>query len=178
VYGRLGDEENRARVQERYQDLMTRMEAQIYKNTQIAFYSNRGITRFNAGDFDGAIQEFQTAIDLNPKKAHGYYYLGMCYVQMGRPGEAVGTLEAAVDIAPDDERMKVELARAHAMTGNLARAADLLEEAISHNPYFDMPHYYLAGILRAQARHEEAQRHMAEFQRLRKLAATSLSRGS
>lgn len=177
VYHRLGDMENRAEIQARYQDLMTRMEEQIYKNTKIAFFSNRGITHFNAGDYEGAVKEFQTAIDMNPKMPRGYYYLGMCYLQMGKPREAVQTLEKAIEIAPDDESMMMELGRAHAMSGDLASAVEWLEKAIRRNPYLEMPHYYLAGILRTQGNMAEAQNHMAEFQRLRQLAAGGMPAG-
>ena len=42
-----------------------------------------GISYFAKGEYEQAIPEFEKSIELSPKHAESYYYLGQCYLQWG-----------------------------------------------------------------------------------------------
>ena len=46
-------------------------------------YHNMGITKFNSGDFEGAIKDFNKAIQINPLNANPYLYRGYSKVNLG-----------------------------------------------------------------------------------------------
>ncbi len=172
VQAALGDEEERVAVLQRFRDLVDRTETQIYRDTQIGFHTNRGVTHFNRGEFAAAIGEFRTVVELNPNLARGYFYLGSCYIALRRAADAVKALLRAREMEPDDGRIRIELGRARALNGDLAGAVESFREAIRLNPYLEMPHYYLAGILESQNLHDQSSHHRTEFERLRDLASS------
>ena len=49
---------------------------QINKGDQSNLYFEKGIGKEKIGDFDGAIEEYDNAIDLNSKDPDYYYYRG------------------------------------------------------------------------------------------------------
>ncbi len=64
-------------------------------------FNLRGVSRFKAGAFEDAAQDFQAALDLDSGQPPVLANLGMCMLRLGRPEEAADYLEAAVDMDPD-----------------------------------------------------------------------------
>lgn len=174
VYGRLGLAEERREILGRFQDLVKRTEEQIFRNSQVGYHSNRGITLFNSRKYEEAIPEFRRVVDLNPELPNGYFYLGSSHLALGQTARALEILGKGSDLAPDDERILTELGRAHALAGDFPNAVESFEAAIRRNRYFAEPHFYLARILDAQNLTDRSRQQMAEFERLRSLAGTDL----
>lgn len=61
------------------------------------------------GQFDRAIERFQTAARLSPN-SQVYEWMGLVYAQMGRSDEAGGTLKRAVELSPNSETAHGSLA--------------------------------------------------------------------
>ena len=63
--------------------------------------NNRGHLRYLAVDFDGAIEDYTTAIKLDPCLAVAYYNRGQIHYRMGRFELAIIDLEKALVIDPN-----------------------------------------------------------------------------
>jgi tetratricopeptide (TPR) repeat protein len=46
-------------------------------------YNNRGIAKYDLGDYRGAIQDYNKAIELNPDFADAYYNRGIAKYDLG-----------------------------------------------------------------------------------------------
>jgi len=89
------------------------------------FYYNRGIDRFERGDFDKAIADYNKAIEINPRFAMAYYNLGIAYRRKGHYDQAISDFTKAIEINP-------KLAMAHYNRGfAYAQGKGQYDQAIS-----------------------------------------------
>jgi tetratricopeptide (TPR) repeat protein len=65
-------------------------------------YFNRAIARWKAGDPEGGITDFTTAIELNPKDVYGFYYRALCYLELGDTIKAITDLNNSIALKPKD----------------------------------------------------------------------------
>jgi tetratricopeptide (TPR) repeat protein len=79
------------------------------------------------------------------------------YRQLGRTGEAIAALEAAVKIDPDLTEARDSLGNMLLETGNKERAEQELREAIRRQPDFASAYGNLANALMAKQAYEEAE---------------------
>jgi TolB-like protein/Tfp pilus assembly protein PilF len=82
-----------------------------------------------ARDFDRAIAETRTAIELNPYGAQAYFGLGFALVVAGHPEQALEPLRKAIELSPRDPNLSsfaTVLATAYVL---LDRSADAVEWA-------------------------------------------------
>jgi len=63
-------------------------------------YHNRGVARYQSGDFPGAIEDLSRAIEITPGSASAYYNRGLAGIKAGRYDEAVRDFSRAIDIQP------------------------------------------------------------------------------
>ncbi len=61
-----------------------------------------GIDLFNAGKYDGAIRNFEQALQADPSLAKIHYHLGLCLVNQGDVEGAKGHFRKFIEMAPDD----------------------------------------------------------------------------
>ncbi|KOP24080.1 hypothetical protein AMR41_22110, partial [Hapalosiphon sp. MRB220] len=61
-------------------------------------YNNRGITRSELGDQQGAIADFNTAIKINPNLALAYIGRGVARAAIGDQQGAIADLQKAADL--------------------------------------------------------------------------------
>ena len=59
---------------------------------------DRGNSKFMHGDYQGAIADFSTAIDLNPGDATAYYSRGLAYLGAGQKDLAMKGLMRASEL--------------------------------------------------------------------------------
>lgn len=84
--------------------------------------SGSGKLLYTRGDYEGALQAFEEAIERNPDDAESYSNLGQVLVRMGRAEEAIPHFERAVTIIPDRWAYHFNLARAAGELGDWERA--------------------------------------------------------
>jgi tetratricopeptide (TPR) repeat protein len=64
------------------------------------FATNSGKRLLGAGDLDGAIAQFRSAIHSEPNYAAAHYQLGLALLRSGKNDEAKKELERAVELNP------------------------------------------------------------------------------
>ena len=62
--------------------------------------TNRGVMRFQRGQWDAAAADFEQAIALDPKRYNAYVSLGQALRKLGRKGEAIARLGEAIAREP------------------------------------------------------------------------------
>jgi tetratricopeptide (TPR) repeat protein len=94
----------------------------------------RGVARDQAGDYSGAVEAFERAIQLDPANPHTYFNLGHCRVSHGDPAEALLSLGKSLRLGPSQARVHGDLAAAYAALGKFQQAADQAAEQVRLSP--------------------------------------------
>src|SRR5262245_40341285 len=81
-----------------------------------AFF-NQGITHMREGRPTMALEDFKKAVKADGKNAYFYKALGICYMQLGKSGDAVGALRKALQINPYYVDARNDLGSALLMAG-------------------------------------------------------------
>ena len=98
-------------------------------------HDDKGISAYEDGDYDTAVQEFKEAISYNEQDADYYIHLSMAYIEKGSFEEALGYFSQAESCAEDDvQRCLISRGRAIAYSGNglYPEAIKACEEALSY----------------------------------------------
>lgn len=83
-------------------------------------------------DYDRAIPELETAVELNTNDAQSWYQLGWVRVRAGRPREAIEPLSRAERLSPNDPlrfAFLIVRAQAHFALGEYSRALSLADRS-------------------------------------------------
>jgi len=86
------------------------------------------------GQNEKAVEEYLYAINIARANPELRWELGMLYIRMGRPHDALGQLQRAVALKPDFAKGYNALGVAYAETGDLNRAEMSFRSALAHNP--------------------------------------------
>jgi TolB-like protein/tetratricopeptide (TPR) repeat protein/DNA-binding winged helix-turn-helix (wHTH) protein len=116
-----------------------------------AAYSNVATIQFGAGNFKAAVQNYQKAVELGEHDHTVHGNLGDALWQLPeRRAEAVAAYRAAIARAsaelvstPDDPMLQAQLGYYYGRTGDAARAAEHLGEAVRHGSGLVYVQYYL-----------------------------------
>jgi len=77
---------------------------------------------YNQGEYEKVIQTADNALSLDPSNPNLHYYKGLSYSRISQNRKAVQAFEKAVEYAPDNIGMRINLANTYQSTGNLASA--------------------------------------------------------
>jgi Flp pilus assembly protein TadD len=80
-------------------------------------YFNQGLTHMREGRPGMALDDFKRAIKQDSKNAYFYKGLGVCYLQLGRAGDAASALRKALQINPYYVDVRNDLGTALLMSG-------------------------------------------------------------
>jgi TolB-like protein/Tfp pilus assembly protein PilF len=129
-----------------------------------------GRIRYLRREYEAALSELRTALDINPSLALAHYGVGAAYVFSGRAAEAFDHLNAAIRFSPYDPNMGsflVRIAEAKYLTGDDEGAVSFALRAINQ-PHFQWSRYsILIAALGQLGRADEAQRYLQEITRMR-----------
>lgn len=79
------------------------------------------------GKFDDAIAAYRKQLEITPFNKSTHKSLGLLLAQLKRDADAIKELEEAVALPPDDPDVKVALAHEYALSGNNAKAEELMK---------------------------------------------------
>lgn len=131
-----------------------------------------GTAHAGRGEFDKAVQEFQTAVRLNPSDLRTRLNLGTAYRDQGKFGEAIQEFNTILMISPEEPDVHYQLANAYNKQGRLDEAIHEYSIAIKLNPI--EPEFYIRlGLAYSkQGRFDEA---IQEFEAALKLDPRSVA---
>lgn len=127
-----------------------------------------GVSRSLLGQGEQALEEFQRALELNPRYLEALIHQGLVLNELGRAAEAeLSFRRAAASVAPPSTGLPApvaarlanqhaELADAYAEAGALSRAIEQYERALELGPSFHDLRYRMARVLLESGRALEA----------------------
>ncbi|WP_017718366.1 tetratricopeptide repeat protein [Kamptonema formosum] len=95
---------------------------------------NRGVSRFEQGEYKAAIPDFNQAIQLNPQWADAFYNRGLAYAQLGQYQKAIEDYSAALQIHPNSAPVYCNRGYAYYKLGQHEPAIADYDLALSSNP--------------------------------------------
>jgi tetratricopeptide (TPR) repeat protein len=116
-------------------------------------YVKRGIARFSRGDIDGAISNYEKAIEISPQLADAFFYRGKARRAKGDLNGAITDYEASIEIEPHFAENNGDIANAYYDRGFIRSNSLELSQALAD---FDRaiicnPQYAEAFLKRAEA---------------------------
>ena len=118
----------------------------------------RGIALERSGQFDRAEADFLAAIDIRPNQASLLNYLGYSWIDRNQNlDRALGLIEKAVELSPDDGYILDSLAWAYYRLGRYQEAVAPMERAILTMSQDPLVNDHLGDIYWKVGRHREAE---------------------
>jgi Flp pilus assembly protein TadD len=120
------------------------------RDQRLRDYSSDGLQLFQQGQFQGARESFQAALELKPDDPDLLYDIGECYERQGANDKAEKYYVECLGKAPDHVPCRFALASVQARTGRLADATRMTQSWLADHPKQADP-YALDGYLWHQA---------------------------
>lgn len=122
----------------------------------------RGIQLARQGNFDQALAELETAIDLQPDYWLGHANAAVVLIDQGKVDEGMARLKQVIEANPDRAQAYDSVGRVLAKRGMFDDAMNHFRKALELDPGYAEAHTNLATLFRQQGRLEEATRHFSQ----------------
>ncbi len=133
-------------------------------------YDGLGLALESLGDDDGAIASYKKAITLNEARkatfASPYVNLSSLSNRTGNRDTALEYARKALEVNPKSDGALFQLAKAQEAKGDLASAAESLNQAISINSRTSSYFYVLGTVYRKLGKFDESKQAMESFRKL------------
>ena len=90
-----------------------------------AKYLERGKSQMKEEKFDKAQVEFRNVLQIDPKNAQAYYYLGQIAEKQRNLQQAFGYYSKTVELAPDNLDAQSKIGRLLLLSGNIDKTKDI-----------------------------------------------------
>jgi len=107
-----------------------------FKEELAEAYHNRGTVHSAKGKYDLAIQDYNKAIEINPKLAVAYSNRGSAHSSKGEYDLAIQDFDEAIEINPKDAEAYYNRGSAHSSKGEYDLAIQDFDKAIEINPKY------------------------------------------
>jgi tetratricopeptide (TPR) repeat protein len=112
-------------------------------------FSNRGFARQNKGDLDGAIQDYNQALNLDPRNVEALYRRGLARQAKGDPDGALADYNQAIDLSPKQADAYSNRAFIKQGKNDMDGALADYTQALLLNPKIPRA-YYNEGLIKVQ----------------------------
>ena len=102
-----------------------------------------------------AIEQFETALSINPKSAEAMNGLALCHIKLGNFTKAIQILKQALNIGAAYADIYNNLGLAYLYEKQYAKALTNLQEALHINPRYNEAHYNLAILYLESTLHDK-----------------------
>ena len=103
-----------------------------------------GIDSMWLGNYDNALNYFETAANRNPRRAETWIQIGYCKVKQGRNDEAIRAYQRALQLRPNSADAQNKLGDAYFFAGRLSEAIAAYQQAARLRPTEGEAYYNLA----------------------------------
>ena len=121
-----------------------------------AKYLERGKTFFAEENYEKAAVEFKNVLQIDPKTAAPYYYLGRIAEQGQELCQAFGFYSKAVELDPELIDARIHLGRFYLLAGDLDKSAEQVDEVLKREPANADAQVLRASLLARQEKLDEA----------------------
>jgi len=118
-----------------------------------------GKLAFSAGRYVEAAEEFQKAVEVDPKKPAARINLGTTLVKFRKYRQAISQFMAALQLAPDNLTAHFNLGKLYGFLGDHGKAVQHLEVVVNKDPKDFNAHLALANAYRKVQRFDKAFEH-------------------
>lgn len=140
LYGRM------CAALERYEEALA-MTKRAWELDPLAHRADFATTLLRAGRYAEALEVATQAVELEPALARGRATLGWALLKCGRGAEGVRELEEAVALSPESTAWLGQLGQACAITGDTARARDVLHQLEERSRGHYVSPYHMAYVV-------------------------------
>ena len=99
-----------------------------------AQWNEKGMERYNRKDYQGAIEYFQKAIELDQKYAIPWNNMGRVYDTLGDYNKAIECHSKAIELDPKDEAPWNNMGYAYVQLGDYQKAVECFRKAVELKP--------------------------------------------
>jgi tetratricopeptide (TPR) repeat protein len=121
-----------------------------------AYYAQLGLTAYDHGRMEEALESFLQLRDLGPEAVEGWFNCGLVYQKMGRLDEALASYQEAVRVAPDNPKTWCNLSAVWFERGDHAEAERAARRSLELKVDYARAWDNLASALGAMNRLAEA----------------------
>jgi len=125
-------------------------------------YYTAGLLLEKQGNYKGAVDKFNRALDLDPHHAAAINHLGMCYIGLRQYDLAAETFKQAIQQNPNSACLHNNLGFVYLMEKKYADAEAEFTNAIATNPPFKKAHANLGVALAKQGKIDPAINHFRQ----------------
>jgi tetratricopeptide (TPR) repeat protein len=137
--------------------LASRSDSITERNNLASFFDNLGSVYSAKGWEDKAIEQYRTAIRVDPSYVDAYNNLGVSYLELGRVDEGIQLFQAAVRLRPDLAETHNNLGLAYLKKGLTDQAVVQFREAVRLEPRDPGYYYGLADAYRMKGLYDRAE---------------------
>lgn len=124
---------------------------------QANLFLDRGLLRYNKDNLRGAMDDYDIALEINPKSFVGHYNRGLLRAQVGDNNRAIEDFNFVIDREPDNFMAIYNRALLENMTGDYKAAIRDLSTIIN-----EFPQFWDGYLLRAEIRRKLGDKYGAE----------------
>ncbi|MHB8137449.1 MAG: tetratricopeptide repeat protein [Smithellaceae bacterium] len=99
-------------------------------------YNNRGVANYGLGNYKQAMEDYDRAIEFNPRHAEAYNNRGSVYHKLGNYQQAIADLNKAIEFNPRYAEAYNNRGAACHILGNYKQAMEDYDRAIEFNPRY------------------------------------------
>jgi tetratricopeptide (TPR) repeat protein len=121
-------------------------------------YYKDGLSRYESGQYQQAIEAYKTAVRLKPDYPDASYNLGMAYSSLGQFKEAIEAYKTAIRIKPDHESAYYNLGHAYSNLKKYDDSIKAFRQAIRNKPDYVEAYYGLGNAYFQSGQAEKAVR--------------------
>jgi len=126
------------------------------KPAQDEIFAFSGVHAFRAGRFREAMAIFADAIELNPKNATAWLYVGMVHREIGSYDKSISCISESITFDSGNPMAYVERADSYYRKGDVASAKNDVVKALGLDPNYSDAYALLGNCRHDEGRHAEA----------------------